>query len=279
MRIVVTGASGFVGRHVVKRFTGLPGLDVVAVSRRPCTAPDSVERVLVRDYNVDTPSGDVLVHLAETNNLATVATNIEEERVAAIERLRALLKIPYRFVIYGSSAAVYGDGIAHARKATEPVKGENPYAKLKIACEELVLTSGGCVLRFANLYGPDMSAHNVMSKVLAQIGYAGVLKVWDLNPVRDYLWVEDAVSCIATMAEARKSGVYNVGSGIGTSVRQLASLILKLAGEGHRKMIATKPSYGSSSLVLDIGATRDACGWIPQISLEEGIAKMLKCRK
>jgi UDP-glucose 4-epimerase len=279
MKIVVTGASGFVGRHLVSCLSRTTEFEVVAVSRRLHATPTNVQQVVLEDYCVGTPSGDVLIHLAETNNLAAVAENPVAEQAAASARIQGLLENSYRFVLYGSSAAVYGDGVLLPHRPDGPINGRSPYAMIKLACEAQVLAAKGCVLRFANLYGPTMSAQNVMSKILQQVKGDGALRVWDLGPVRDYLWIDDAARCVALMAAAMRPGVYNVGSGIGTSVRTLVSLILELSGQPTREVIATQPKQTVSSLVVDIERTQVACGWKPTTSLELGISRLLESGK
>lgn len=270
MRVIVTGASGFLGAHVV---TGLATTDaeVVAVSRRSVPL---AHHVLVRDYD-RTPPGDVLVHLAETGKIAAVERAGQSARDAAVRCLSKLLDKRYGLVVYISSAAVYGDTAGHARGVDEPPGSLSEYSRLKLDCERLALEAGGLVLRLANAYGPGMSKENVMSRLLSQIGGTGPVEVWDDNPVRDYLWVEDAVSCLAALLQTRARGVFNVGSGVGTSVRELGTLMLRLARQPDRPIVSTQPTNRRSQLVVDISATTAQCGWKPRVALAEGVERML----
>ena len=121
-----------------------------------------------------------------------------------------------------------------------------------------------------------MSPRNVVSTVLAQIPGTGAVEVLDDSPVRDFLWVEDAAEALATMALATPNGIYNVGSGSGTTIRALALLAVDLAGQSGRNVSSRlPPSVPPSSLVLDASATSSSFGWHPRVALSTGIRALL----
>ena len=231
MRIVVTGASGFLAPFVIGKLKSMGG-DVVAVSRSRGSGFSSVS-----SYG-DTPDGDVLVHLAQDNDRARVNTqpsSYAENAVAEMETLASR----YARVIYASSASLYGDRGLSPRKEDDPVIAGDTYARIKIGCEEVVLAHGcGVAVRLANLFGPGQSENTVLSTILGQVSKSGPLVVRDDTPVRDFLWVEDAADCLVQMATGAPTGIFNVGSGIGTSVRELALQALDVLGQSDRAVVA-----------------------------------------
>jgi nucleoside-diphosphate-sugar epimerase len=138
----------------------------------------------------------------------------------------------------------------------------------------------GIVMRLANVYGPRMSGSNVISEILRQIPNQGDILVADSTPVRDFVWVEDIVEGISKLAlmdkaELGESKVYNLGTGVGTSISELAQLVLDLIGQPERRVVSKNPMGLASSIVLDYSSTTNACGWVPQTSLREGLRSLL----
>jgi UDP-glucose 4-epimerase len=130
------------------------------------------------------------------------------------------------------------------------------------------------VARISNLYGPGMSEDNVVSAILSQLAAEGPLRILDGSPVRDFLWVEDVVAALQRMVEISCRGVYNVGSGIGTSVRELAQLALACIDQPHRDVVATSQSDRPSCNIVDISATTRDLGWTPRVALHDGLVRL-----
>lgn len=274
MRVIVTGASGFIGGYLIRNLAAR-GVDVVAVSRRAMPGG-----CLVEDYS-QSPAGDVLVHLAENNDRASVEQDGHQYESSAITTLSALLSKGYGRFVYASSAVLYGDASQNPHPTTDPVYADDVYTRVKHQSESAVLGSGhGIAVRLANIYGKGMPRGNVMSTVLEQIPGQQPLSLWDESPVRDFLWVEDAVEGIATLATAlpvsgSAQGVVNLGTGVGTSIGTLARMALDLSGESTRTVVSTRPSGKSSALVLDVSETAFTWGWRPATTLRQGLERLL----
>jgi UDP-glucose 4-epimerase len=195
--------------------------------------------------------------------------------VNARHTLEALLGKPFSWVIYSSSAVLYGDRSVTPHVETDPVYANDVYTRIKLASERMVLERGGGVARLSNLYGPGMARGTVFGTILGQLGQSGPLTVQTTSPVRDFLWIDDAVMALSRLAESRASGVFNVGSGVGASIAELASTALDESGETGRPVVATQTDAGPSILVLDISKTTAALGWRPQVSLREGLHRLI----
>lgn len=236
------------------------------------------------DY-AQAPEGDVLIHLAENNSRASVSSSGGKEYEEVNERtLFALLAKRYQRVVYASSALVYGDLEAVARHPKHPVYVNDVYTRVKRRSELAVLDGGcGIVIRLANIYGFGMAQANVISDVLRQIPAQGPIVVLNDVPVRDFLWVEDAAEGVATLATGEPkttepNNIFNLGTGMGTSIGAMARMALEIAGDTERKVVATKPSGRFSSLILDISDVTSVWGWKPITSLRQGLGRLLNQR-
>lgn len=269
MRVVVTGASGFLGSAVLQRLMSA-GVDCVGVSRREIAG-----LYHVNSY-VDAPKGDVLIHLAETNDRFCAnagGVTLENE---ALQTLQRVLVKGYRKVIYASSGVLYGDSWLTPRKVSDTVQAVDTYTRIKQNSEKAVLARNGTVARLGNLYGPGMAASNVLSHILGQLGDSEI-KLRALEPVRDFLWVHDAAQALLEMVMKNAYGILNVGSGIGTSVLQLANLAIDAAGTCQKISgvhTLTRPSH----IVLDIEETVRVLDWKPRTTLRDGIQVLVNMK-
>ncbi len=270
MRIVVTGAGGFIGSRVVTLLQE-QGRDVVGVGRSPSSLPDYVR---VDEYK-KVPGGDVLVHLAEPNTAAGASDGFEQACCLA----RDLCGASYGRYVYGSSVAVYSDRLQGLRSTGEEIIPRGPYAEMKFTCEQILLDQGRAtaVARIANVYGPGMSSANVMSCILDQLkAGSGVIRLMDLSPVRDFIWVDDVARGICSMALGSGTGLYNLGTGIGTSIRELCEIIVRKSGCREYEITGGRQRVPLSRLVVDIRETRRDFLWQPEVDLETGISVLLK---
>ncbi len=271
MKVIVTGASGFVGHRVVKELLRR-GVKTCAVARHPVEFPDS----LVVDNYFDTPSGDVLIHLAENPNRAQVNKIGSAYLSEAGALANSLVSKGYQRIVFASSAVVYGDKDKRRHKPIDPVLATDVYSQSKLECEMLFDKNNGVIARISNLYGVGMSTENVFSKIIQQVRCAGEVKVWNDKPIRDFLWVDDAVDALVEMALGKAKGIYNVASGRAVSIGELIDATLLSSGvDKQYTRTLTKSAEAYSAIFLDISDTFDSFGWAPKMKLEDGIKRLL----
>lgn len=270
---VVTGASGFLGGFVARALAAR-GERVLAVSRKPASVA-GVPTQQIRSYDeLIPPRGSILIHLAEPNVIPAMQAQAEKHEAQMRAGLESLLAKGWVHLVYASSATVYGDRAMTARSVSDDVHPSTTYACAKLACETLTKTADGSVARLSNVYGPGMAANSVISEILNQIPGQGNIRIRAASPVRDYMWVDDAAEGIAELATRRVQGVFNFGTGRGTSVGDLCRTMLRLAGE-NRPIAENAPQTAPSHIVLDITDTTARLGWTPKISLEDGLRRLM----
>jgi len=269
-RIVVTGASGFVGRSVVSKLRNSNKYDVVAVSR---TNREGFHNV--QEYS-DSPKGDLLIHLGEESTLRKVD---DDAVIRARKTITSLTEANrYRHVIYASSGVLYGENSEARHTTSDTIFRSNFYSELKINSEQAVMNShSGVVVRLSNIIGPDMSTNSVVSKILHQLPTASDIRLESISPVRDFLWIDDAASCFTSLTHAMLDGIktapiLNLSSGIGTSIESLAKTFLEFSKAPGRRVIGENETNTKSVIILDNSETLNQLNWHPNVSLREGVA-------
>jgi nucleoside-diphosphate-sugar epimerase len=273
-KIVVAGASGFIGSKIFHELEA-GGREVIGVSR-------TVQRRFVRVISyADVPEGDVLIFAAEPNHVEEELEGSDADLETRLRVLELLTARPWRRIIYLSSAAVYGDRRDGSILATVPPHPISAYAIGKVKAEEVVLRNPrSVILRLSNVYGPGMSSETVVSTILKQINSSDTVQVVSLTPVRDFIWVTDVVKLVTKIIDMPGEGsfqsqIFNVGTGIGTSVASLVHLALELAGKPHQRIICAERNQLSSSIVLHVKETEQCWNWKSSTSIREGLRLLL----
>jgi len=276
MLVAITGAFGFIGRAVASRALS-KGHDVLALTRRAVPSSAGLKVQCVSTYGEARPplGGGILVHLAEERDMAAIQRAPAAYRAAQTEALKALLTAGWDHVVYVSSAAVYGDGLAAARLESDTPDPRNAYSELKLACETLAMSHGASVARLSNVYGPGMASNSVIGDMLAQIDTPGPLRLRDGQPVRDYLWVGDAADGLARMAAIRPRGPINLASGEAISVSGLARLFLEELGQPDRALALGAASGKVSHLEVSTELAQRSLGWQAGTRLRQGLAVLI----
>jgi len=251
-------------------------VDVVGVGRAPDPQIPHVRYIQVATYEaIRTTSPAQCVHLAGSRKLSDDPAEVENEMRLATRVARHLVRQNFSRIIFSSSASVYGDQIATPRREDEMLAPQSGYAKLKMAVGEVFLSHGHTVARVANVYGPELPQGNALSDILKQIPGSGPIVVDDATPVRDYIHVTDVVRGLADLVLADVSGVFNVGTGVGSSIGHLAQSCVRLAGEGDRTVISRSQHGRSSTVILDPAKMLRVLGWRAAQPLAQGLQELV----
>lgn len=265
--VAVTGASGMLGSAVCEKLRNI-GMNTIPISRTPRSGFHGV------DNYANSPDCDVLIHLAESSDRYWVNQNILEYEPRALENVNKLVSRKYKKIVYASSALLYGDSSTKKCAVGDQIYANDGYTRVKKKLEEIVIDNGGIALRLTNVYGARMSPNNVISSILVQLIKDEPVVLRNASPVRDFVYVDDAAEAIVDAALKNIVGVLNVGSGIGTSIYDLARLILKLSDQDEKEIVSL--SEGTSSyLVADIDLTIKKLSWRPMTPLILGLDKII----
>ncbi|MBB2961775.1 NAD(P)-dependent oxidoreductase [Methylobacterium sp. R2-1] len=302
VRVLITGGSGFLGQHLVRALIPL-GAEIVVLKRDPEADRRSdvrggeLERAgritLLRGDLLDevavvraATGADIVFHLAGRGGGGGSFRDFTDANVTGTcNVLTACAAQTVARLVFVSSAAVYGTGLQIALDESHPPRGRSIYAASKIAAEALVaayVATGrwAVTLRPSNIYGPDQMTDTVVTTLLRQLGRSDEIVLRALHPVRDYIYVQDAVDALLAAAlrpDLPPGRTLNVSSGAGYSVRQLAEAAVAAVrrSEPDRRVTVRpveEPSGAASDhLVCDNNAARIALDWAPRIDLVDGL--------
>jgi len=299
VKILVTGAGGFIGAAVV-RALAREGEDVRAHLGAPgdivVHPPAGVEH---RVFDITDPAAvasavegvESVVHLAGP---AAVAASFDDPEgyarahvVGTVAVVSAMLRCAVTSLVYVSSAEVYGIPERDPVDEAAPLQPRSPYGAAKVGAEAIVSSAlrrgalaNAVILRPFSVYGPGQRSNSLLSSLLRQAATATEVALDDLRPVRDYVFVDDVVRGILAGIYAARPDltIANIGSGQGVSVGELARIAIKAAGREVpvRERGATRPAAAEIlRLVADVTTAHRALGWATTTSLHEGLARTL----
>lgn len=297
MRVLVTGADGFVGAHATSAFAAAGDEVIRAVGPHGDATgghPLDVTDEGAFSALLDGAKPDAILHLAGASSVAEShrkpADAARVNTLGVVHLLEATRRsCPAARVVVVSSGEVYGR-VADDAPATEttPLSAQSPYASSK-AAGELFATQFArsyglhvVVARPFNHIGAGQAPHFVVPSMASQIariaaGEAPVLRVGDVTPVRDFSHVRDVVAGYRLLLTRGAAGeAYNVASGVGRTIASLLHALAAIAGVEVRLEVdpARLRPTEIPTLVGDAKKLR-ALGWTPTRSVEDALAEAL----
>jgi len=298
-KAVVTGGAGFIGSHIVERLLAA-GHSVLVLDNFSTGRPENLAHLL-RDPRLSVERVDVandsqlpalfgganwVFHLAALADIVPSMDRPLDYHRANVDGTVAVLEAArqarvHRF-IYAASSSCYGIPDRYPTPETAATRPQYPYALTKVLGEQCVLHWGQVYrlpvvsLRLFNVYGPRSRTSGTYGAVfgvfLAQkLAGRPYTVVGDGTQSRDFTFVSDVVDACVTSAEASVTGeVFNVGTGSPVSVNRLTELL-----KGDVVHIPSRPGEPNRTHA-DIGKIRHHLGWRPKVSIDEGIAILLK---
>jgi NDP-hexose 4,6-dehydratase len=308
--IAVTGADGFIGSHLVEALVG-DGAQVRAMvqynsigswgwlDHLPADVMDGVEVVLgdIRDAGAVLEfmrDAETAYHLAALIAIpysyraprSYVDTNVS----GTLNVLEAARTLGTPRLVVTSTSEVYGSARSVPITEAHPLQGQSPYAASKIGADKLAesyhlsFELPVVTLRPFNTYGPRQSARAVIPTIITQLA-AGerTIHLGSLTPTRDFMFVKDTAAAFVAVgrapAEAVVGRVLNAGTGVETSIGDLARLISRLMDrdvELQQEDERLRPDASEvMRLLCDSSALRTATGWLPSFDLEAGLRETI----
>jgi UDP-glucose 4-epimerase len=293
VRAIVTGGAGFIGSHVVDallaRGDEVHVLDNLATGRRENVAAGAAfhEADIRTDAHTvfDAVEPETCFHLAAQ---ADVRVSVERPDFDAdvnvtgtVRVLEAARRHRAKLVFASTGGAIYGecDGPAPEDSPRRPLA---PYGTAKLAAEEYLQTynrlygTGHVVVRYANVYGPRQEANlegGVVSIFMRELSQGGTPRIFgDGRQTRDFVYVGDvAQATIAALGS--DGGVFNVGTGLETSVNVLYDAVRRVAGVEREATYADPRPGEILRSVLDVSLAERELGWRAAHDLDAGLAE------
>jgi UDP-glucose 4-epimerase len=286
----VTGGAGFVGSHVVDALLAR-GDEVLVVDdlssgkRENVPAGARLEIADVREpLDAHFDGADACFHLAAQANVRVSverpAFDADVNVLGTIRVLEAARAHGTEVVFASTGGAIYGecDGPAPEGSQRRPI---SPYGVSKLAGEEYLAAYNRLYgarhvsLRYGNVYGPRQDPKGeagVVAIFLGALARGETPQIFgDGTQTRDYVYAGDVAR--ATLAAAGHEGVFNVGTGLETSVLELFDLCRRVAGAEVEPEMAPARLGELERSVLDASLAKQELGWTPQVELEEGLRR------
>ena len=285
-RMIVTGASGFIGHNLVRALSELEA-EVVVIDRiQPSEHFPHVEfewgdlRHLTKTYETD-----YLIHLAAVTNSGYAEKyplDTYEQNVLATSNLLDHVKVSKR-IMFPSTALVYRESFTPIREDAE----QDPtsiYAQSKVFGEQLIkfhckrVGVDYTLFRFFNVFGQGQLPMYIVPQVLRQVAEEGKVVIRNGAVMRDLLYVEDCTDAIMKLAVSPDAvdTVFNIGSGHIVSIAEVARAAAIATGQPNAEIIDLEEQidYSPTTIIADITKVQSTIDWVPQTSLEEGLRAM-----
>lgn len=276
MRILVTGADGFIGKSVC-RVLEEKKIQLYRGSRTNFNLTDlpQISEFLLK--NKITHVIHLAAHADCSDNLALFESNIE----GLYNLLLACKEAGVKSLVFASGNNVYGEENSFDIEETlAPLPSyKNTYALSKYVGELLIEDAlkntdiRYCILRISDVYGPNQRFGNLIKAIVKSVKEGLPLKLYgEGKRTRDYIYVEDVARGLVFSAMNNISGIYNLSTGIGTDVNQLVKIAAELSGGKCPVEKVVVENEDSSRIVLNPQKLNDL-GFETKIDIKEGLRR------
>ena len=297
--ILVVGAEGFIGRHLVLKLHKT-GRRVVAVCRHPAknVLPD-IQHIVVESGNPEHITENLtmcstVIWLACVSTPGSSAGKPLDELHGNLQPLLTLLQnMQYRkgckLIYISSGGTLYGDVTGGDATEEMPLRPKSYYGAGKAAAEHFITAwshqyrRSATIIRPSNIYGPGQTKRNgfgIIPTAFEKLVHNQPVTVWgDGEAIRDYLYIDDFSSlCLKVIEKQMDTGthVLNAASGEGVNLNQLLDLIEKISSKPFDRIYERGRTVDVSRIVLNNAAARQHCTWHPEVPLNEGLTRTWK---
>lgn len=295
MKILVTGACGFIGSHLTEALLA-KGYEVLGLDLYNSQGSRGWLQGIEHE-NLDLVLGDVrdaafvAEHMANCDGVIHMAalisipysyeapeSYIQTNVIGTLNVLQAARRPQIKKVVCISTSEVYGSAQYTPMDEGHPLVAQSPYAASKIAADQLALSfyrSFGLPVTIArpfNTYGPRQSTRAVIPSIISQM--PGRVCVGSVTPIRDFMHVSDTVAGIIACYEHGEDGeIYNLGTGAETSIEDLLDL---LGADYDHERERMRPELSEVTRLCCDWTKAKQLGWEPKVPLEEGLCSLRK---
>lgn len=289
-KILITGSSGFLGKHLINSIQNSE--EIIGWS-------NNIQQIKLKNFKhrkVDLTSKDIsikskissIIHLAAISDVKycdSYPSFCSNVNILGTKKMLEICRKKDANFIFASTSHVYGKPRKNPICETEPTRPNSIYASTKIAgenlCELYAKTYGLniSVLRFFSIYGPNLPKHNVIFNIINQYQNNSVIKIGNLKPKRDFLFIDDAIEAVKLINEKQKGfEIFNIGSEKSFSIETVCNEIEKIMKKNMKINIDKNkirqndiPEIRSNNKKI-----RKMLGWKPKFNLNEGLRKTIE---
>ena len=291
MKVLITGASGFIGRNVCRQMAATGECEILAASRVP--APDLPAGI--RPVAIDLLDGEAmqallarerpthLLHLAWNAAPGVFWSTPDNLNWTAASLLlqRAFQDAGGQRIVTAGTCAEYDWTQGPSLNNQTPLRPATLYGVAKDSLRRLSLQAAqvnGIEAAWGRvfwLYGPAEAPHRLVSDIAAGLAAGQPVACTAGVQERDFLHVADVAGAFIAALHSDYCGVFNIGSGVATPIREVAGILGEAAGRSDLIKFGVRPSPPDEipQLVADVGALRDAIGFIPKFNLDTGLSQ------
>jgi len=288
--VLITGGTGFIGSPLVQALR--PHCDVMVLSRNKKvkgvrTVHADITNISDLLNSIKKTEIDLVFHMAGNTVTPHHTNDLEHFSINSLGTKNLLslsLKKDIEQIIYSSSMDVYGDPLSLPVTEDHPTIPLSFYGMSKMLgehyCSEFFKQYGQkfTTLRYSYVYGPGLPDYRVISRFITNVLEEKPLVLNNAGKsTTDYIFVKDVVASNILAAINKKSNnqAFNIGTGVETSVKELAHHIIKLMGQGT---LQYKPDdlNNTKGFFLDISKAKSRLGFIPVYSLRDGLNEQVK---
>lgn len=293
LKILITGGAGFIGRHLIPSLSkdhSITIYDNLSNSTKPDLQNIEFVKGDILDFKTLVESSkefDVVIHLAAKIDVAESVINPKDTMNVNVNGTENILKCcvenKIKKIIFASSAAVYGEqeNIITEETKTNPL---SPYGESKLVAEEKIKkycnenNLNAIIFRMFNVYGSGQTKQyaGVIIKFSDNILQNISLTIYgDGKQTRDFISINDIVEAYRYVLEniqEKKCITYNLGTGVATSITQLAKLMLEIFKKNLEINYVEQKKGDIKHSVADISLIKRELGFVPKTKLKDGLA-------
>jgi len=282
-QIVITGHNGFLGSNLLLKLIS-EKYDITGISKtiKKNNLIKQIKRNILDIKESDIVKNSCIIHLAAITNVAYCEKYPEEcykVNAIATQKILEIARKKNCSLIYPSTSHVYAIPHKLPIKEAHPTNATSVYSESKISGEKLCETyskSYGLnisVLRLFSTYGPKNSEYKVESRIITQLLSNRSIKIGNLFPKRDFVYIDDVIRAFQTVMKNLKGfNTYNVGSERSYSIQEICNILKKLSGKKNPIIVDKKKLRKNDikNVVSDCSKIKKL-GWKPKISINKGL--------
>lgn len=280
MKILVTGAAGFIGSNLVKHLS--KSHEVIAIDNmfRGLHKKDVIEADITTDISNHFKGVDIVYHLAAMSSVRISEENPEKcflfNVYGTYNVARMAAENGVKKIVFSSSREVYGDPKSLPVKESAEISPINVYGNSKMLAERTIKNicetseMDYTIFRIANVYGSGDKGR-IIPLLIEKANDESEISIFGGDQVLDFIHIEDVIRAMTEYAE--DNAILNLGSGVETTIKDIIDIVEKLSGKKIKKKNLAPNPYEVMKFAADISEI-EKLGFKPEIDLEKGIKRL-----